>query len=197
MNPAYIGHNENSNRRARRTPRFSQSGMSMIELLIAMTVLAVGMGGMIVVFATAIGNNSRAKTDTTATMLSQTVLDRIAAQPATAPNPFVIQDCNPNGVANWTVATAAGGAALSAADPSSIDWGQAYGAIAANYKMLYVACGNNGRQMTYDVRWNIQALTGNSRLITVSARPAAAAGGSSGQVLVYAQPVTLRSIGGV
>jgi len=184
-------------KRYTRTAHGAHRGMTMIELLIAMTVLAVGMGGMIIVFATAIGGNSRSKTDTTGTMLAQTVLERIAAQPANAAANITIQDCNPAGGVNWTIATAPGGAAMSALDPASIDWTQAYNAVPANYKMQFVACGSNGRQLAYDVRWNVVALTANSRLITVSARPAPAGGNSAGQVLTYAVPITLRGIGGV
>src|SRR5438270_13525443 len=84
----------------------SQRGMSMIELLIAMTVLAVGMGGMVVVFAAAITGNGKAKFDTSGTMLAQTVLERIAAQPANAAANITIQDCNPAGPVPWTISTA-------------------------------------------------------------------------------------------
>lgn len=182
----------------------SQSGMTMIELLIAMAVLAIGMGGMITVFAGAISGNGRAKTDTAATMLAQTVLERIAAQPATPPNANItIQDCNPAGSVTWTVATAAGGAATIAQNPpppgynlGDIDWvNQNYGGVPANYKMQFMACGNNGRGLPFDVRWNVQTISANARLITVSARPLPADGGNS--IVVYAQPVTLRGIGGI
>jgi type IV pilus modification protein PilV len=177
-----------------------QRGMTMIELLIAMTVLAVGMGGMVAVFAAAIAGNGKAKFDTAGTMLAQTVLERIAAQPqnqAGGPPIITMQDCNSAGPQNWPIATAAGGAAL---DPNTgnIDWiGQTNAAVPANYKMLFVACGNNGRQVTFDVRWNVQTISANARLITVSARPAAGATAAGNQPNVFNQPVTLRSIGGV
>lgn len=165
--------------------------MSMIELLIAMTVLAVGMGGMVVVFASAIAGNGTAKFDTAGTMLAQTVLERIAAQPANTAVNITMTDCNPGGAQNWTIATAPGGALLDT--NYNIDWiNQAYAAVPANYKMQFVACGSNGRQATFDVRWSVQAVSANTRLITVSARPDV--GGK--QSVMFAQPITLRGIGG-
>jgi len=61
--------------------------------------------------------------------------------------------------------------------------------VPANYKMQFVACGNGGRQMTYEVRWNIQTVTANTRLITVSARPlASASAGNQNQALCLRHP---------
>jgi type IV pilus modification protein PilV len=179
-----------------------QRGMSLVELLVAMAVLAVGMGGMVAVFAAAIAGNGKAKFDTEGTMLAQEVLERIAAQPQVqagfpAPPPITMTDCNPAGAFPWTIATTpgvpAGGAQL---DPNSnIDWnGQTNANVPLNYKMLYVVCGNNGRQVTYDVRWNVQAISANSRMITVGARPLAAAGGG---IPKFTQPITLRTVGGL
>jgi type IV pilus modification protein PilV len=173
-------------------------GMTMIELLIAMSVLAIGMGAMLTVFAAAISHNGQAKSDTAGTMLAQAVLERIAAQPASSNANLTLSDCNPNGATQWTIATAPGGANLDAATVSSIDWTQAYAGIIGNYKMQYVACGNNGRQVTYDVRWHITTISLNARLIIVSARPLAADGATGfSAVNNFAQPITLRTIGGV
>src|SRR5437762_421617 len=59
-----------------------QNGFSLIELMFAISVLAVGMAALLPLFATAVLSNGKARTDTTATMLAQTVLEKIAAQPA-------------------------------------------------------------------------------------------------------------------
>jgi type IV pilus assembly protein PilV len=189
-----------------------QQGMTMIELLIAMVVLAVGMGGMLAVFAAAISSNAKAKSDTSGTMLAQTVLERIAAQPATSAANITMQDCNPGGAVNWTIATAPGGAATVPANPSSsqssaglvagdIDWvGQTYAQVlgTGNYAMQFMACGTNGRAQPYEVRWNVQTITANARLITVSARPAAASNAVAGsQNSTSKIPITLRSVGGI
>src|SRR6266852_4133667 len=79
-----------------------ECGISIIELLIAITVLAVGMAGLAVLFSIAIMNNSRSKGDTTGTMLAQTVLEKIAAEPANTAATFTLTDCNPSGATNWT-----------------------------------------------------------------------------------------------
>jgi type IV pilus modification protein PilV len=187
--------------RSKRIGKPSPRGMTMIELLIAMAVLAIGMGGMLTVFVSAISGNGRAKFDTSGTMLAQTVLERIAAQPANVAANITIQDCNPAGPVTWTIATAPGGAAITAAgsagyNPGDIDWvNQAYGAVPANYKMQFMACGNNGQATPFDVRWNVTTISANARLITVSAR-ALSADNATGATL-YSRPVTLRGIGGV
>lgn len=187
----------------------AQSGMTMLELLIAMAVLAIGMGGMLTVFTMAISHNGQAKSDTAGTMLAQTVLERIAAQPATPPNANItMYDCT---ATQRTIATAGAaspglGAAVILAAPApagynvgDIDWvNQTLANVPANYAMTFVACGNNGRQTTYDVRWNITSITANARVITVSARPLAAdtATGTSA-ANSFARPITLRTVGGV
>jgi hypothetical protein len=184
----------------------AEGGISLIELVIAITVLAVGMAGLAVLFSTAIMNNSRSKGDTSGTMLTQTVLEQIAAQPAaTVPPPanLSLTDCNPAGAVAWPIATigaaSPGAGATINVNTGAIDFTQAYAAVPANYKMQFVSCGNNGRQVTYEVRWNIQTVTVNTRLITVSARPLAAANAANNrnQALLFAPPITLRTIGGL
>jgi Tfp pilus assembly protein PilV len=180
-----------------------ERGISLVELVIAITVLAVGMAGLAVLFSTAIMNNSRSKGDTSGTMLTQTVLEQIAAQPANLVANLTLTDCNTAGATVWPIATTGAaspgaGATINVAT-GAIDFTQAYAAVTAGYKMQFVACGNNGRQMTYEVRWNITTVTANTRLITVSARPlaAASAAGNQNQALLFAPPITLRTIGGL
>jgi Tfp pilus assembly protein PilV len=195
-----------SNYAQREHGRFDQSaerGISLVELVIAITVLAVGMAGLAVLFSTAIMNNSRSKGDTSGTMLTQTVLEQIAAQPANLAANLTLTDCNTAGATVWPIATTGvaspgSGATIDVAT-GAIDFTQAYAAVPANYKMQFVACGNGGRQMTYEVRWNITTITANTRLITVSARPlaAASAAGNQNQALLFAPPITLRTIGGL
>jgi Tfp pilus assembly protein PilV len=194
-----------SNYAQREHGRFGQSaerGISLVELVIAITVLAIGMAGLAVLFSTAIMNNSRSKGDTSGTMLTQTVLEKIAAQPANLAANLTVGDCNPAGATVWPIATAGaaspGAGAAIDVNTGAIDFTQAYAAIVGSYKMQYVACGGNGQQTTYEVRWNIQTITANTRLITVSARPlGAAAAGNQNQALLFAPPITLRTIGGL
>ena len=174
----------------------AQTGMTMIELLIAMSVLLIGMGAMLTVFAAAITGNGRAKADTSGTMLAQTILEQIAAQPQNqsgGPPNMTVTDCSSTA---WTVATAAGGANLDSTY-NLIDWTQTYSNVPTNYKMQYVACGSTGRKITFDVRWNVSTLSSNARLIVVSARPVLADSATGSGQVVYAQPITLRTIGGV
>jgi prepilin-type N-terminal cleavage/methylation domain-containing protein len=168
-------------------------GFSLIELMIALTVLAIGMAGMALLFTTAAMGNSRAKGDTAGTMLAQTVLEKITAQPANNPNPVTLLDCNPNGATTWSITSAPGGAPLD--NNGSVDFTQA---AVPNYAMQFVSCGSGGRQVIYDVRWNVRTVSANTRIITVSARPAAMAGnGNANQALLFAPPITLRTVGGI
>lgn len=173
------------------------AGMSMVELMIGMAVLAVGMTAVTALFHSAILTNSRAKSDTSATMLAQTVLEKIAAQPATQNATISLTDCGGTPT-TWTIATAGaaapGNGATVDANSGAIDFTQAYANVPANYKMLFAGCGAGGRQMTFDVRWNVLTVTANTRLITVAARPLGATGGNRPRQ--FAPPITLRTIGG-
>ncbi|HEV8524081.1 MAG TPA: prepilin-type N-terminal cleavage/methylation domain-containing protein [Terriglobales bacterium] len=176
-----------------------ERGMTLVELMITMVVMAVGLGGVMVMISTAISSNHRNKMDTTSTGVAQAVLEQVLAQPANVSTTLTISDCNPAGPTNWTVATAGaaspGNGATINTGTGGIDYSQAYSAVPVNYKMLYVACGAAGQQATFDVRWNVTTITAFTRLVTVSARQLQ--GGSTAGGLHFAPPVTLRSIGGV
>ena len=190
-----------SNYAPRERGKSAERGISLVELVIAISVLAIGMAGLAVLFSTAIMNNSRSKGDTSGTMLTQTVLEKIAAQPANLVANLTAADCNSAGATVWPIATtgaASPGAGANIDNTGAIDFTQAYAAVPANYKMQYVSCGAGGQQTTYDVRWNIQTISANTRLITVSTRPLAAANaGNQNQALLFAPPITLRTIGGL
>ncbi len=173
--------------------------MSLIELMIALVVLVVGMLALMTLVTTAISTNNRNKVDTTGTMLAQTVLDGIAAQPATLNSNLTLTDCNPAGGTNWTIATigaaSPGAGANVSASTGNIDFTQAYASVPTNYKMLYVTCGVSGTQATYDVRWNVQTLTTYTKLITVSSRQLGVS--TTGTNLpFFSPPITLRTISG-
>ena len=184
-----------------------QSGMMMMELMMGMVVLAIGLGAVTSLFVVAVASNNRSNRATTATMLSQLVLDTISAQPANAPAPIVLSDCAGN---QWQIATTGGaapggtGAILVTSSTSQfyggIDPTQSYAAIppatsaVPGYAMYYVDCGPNGQQSTYDVRWNVVIMDTNTRLITVSSRQLSDPTRLGGQL--YSLPVTLRGIGG-
>lgn len=185
--------NRSSTKIGRMHCRTREQGFSLVELMAAMTMLAIGMAGLALVFTTAVMGNSRAKGDTAGTMLAQTVLEKIASQPADTATALTLVDCNSAGGTTWSIATAPGGAPLDSS--GAIDFTQA---AIPNYSMQFVSCGSGGTAATFDVRWKVQTITAHSRAITVSARPAAMANArGANQALLYAQPITLRTVGGM
>jgi prepilin-type N-terminal cleavage/methylation domain-containing protein len=172
--------------------------MSLIELMIAMVVLAIGLGGITILLTGSIASNNKNNHDTTATLLAQMVLEQISAQHVYAVLPITITDCA--GTAH-TIETAPGavgtGSGANLKADGTIDFTQAYGGIAAGYAMRYVDCSTaGGIQTTYEVRWNVMSVSTNttSRMITAAARPASSNVNQFGGVF-FALPVNLRSIG--
>jgi prepilin-type N-terminal cleavage/methylation domain-containing protein len=190
--------------RKARSPRKSQVGMTLIELMIAIMILAIGMGALTNLLVVAMAADNRNSKDTSATLLAQMVIEQISAQHINSSATISVTDCAGN---TWTVATAGSawpngaGANLvtssTAVNYGGIDQTQAYSNITANYAMKYVDCGgagNTGVPTTYDVRWNVMTIDANyTRLVTASARPinANALGG-----IQYAFPVNLRAVSG-
>jgi prepilin-type N-terminal cleavage/methylation domain-containing protein len=176
----------------------AERGMTLIELMVAMVVLAIGLGGVTTLLVTAIASNNRNSRDTTATLLAQMVIEQISAQHPYASLPITVTDCtgalktidsNPGAVGTGT------GANLTA--NGTIDFTQAFSSVTANYAMQYVDCSvAGGIQTTYDVRWNVMSVSTNasSRLITAAARPMASTVNQLGG-FYFALPVNLRSIG--
>lgn len=174
-------------------------GTTLIELMIAMLVLAIGLGATTIMLTGAMASNNKSSRDMTATLLAQMVMEQISAQHVYSDATITIPDCAGN---NWTIATnpgAAGtgnGAKLNS--DGSIDFTQSYSTLfSSNYAMQYVDCSTaGGSQTIYEVRWNVMAVSSNSttRLITTGARvmpsDATKLGGR-----MFAFPVTLRGIG--
>ena len=166
------------NRTMRRRKLHPESGMTLIELAIAGVVLTVGMLSIMGVLLMAVGNNGRSKIDSTATMLTQAVLEQLRAKLAGG-GPGSLTDnsnCNGTGTAHqigYNInGAASGGASVSG---SGIDFTQSQSNIGTDangnpYYMSYVDCNNNVK-MTYDVRWNIQDLGNSTYLVTVGSRP--------------------------
>jgi type II secretory pathway pseudopilin PulG len=158
--------------------RKSESGFSLVELLIASIVLTVGMLAIMGIFALAIGNNGRSKVDSTATMVAQAVLEQISAVKAGG-GPSSLTDCsgNPAMTINPAAGVLAGGNGApkywdTVANLWKIDFTQPPPPPTDNYSMNYVVCvsGSNA-PVTYDVRWNIEQVGNYSSLIVVGARP--------------------------
>lgn len=187
-----------------RSCRQSQGGTTLVELMIAMLILAIGLGGLVNVLVVAMATDNKNSKDTSATLLAQMVIEQISAQHPNSNASISITDCAGNA---WTIATTGGaspngtGATLVTSSASvgygGIDQTQAYSSITPNYAMKYVDCGgvgNTGIPTTYDVRWNVMTVDANyTRLITASARPLGAnqLGGAQ-----FALPVNLRLVAG-
>ena len=198
----------------RRRARLGESGMSLLELMIAMTVLTVGMLGSMVMILTAMESNSRNKTDNLATILDQEVMEKFATlNNYPKAGSATIYDCaltggsadahlasllqgaygTGNGATLYTSSTVPAGYNV-----GDIDWSQASPTLAtsttAGYAMLYRTCSGDN----YEVRWNI--MDGNAgsppvsriSLLTVSARQTAAKGSKLG--MLFAPPTTLRTL---
>ena len=183
----------------------AQHGSMMLELMIAIVVLATGMCGVLPLMISAMSSNNRSGNDTTSTMVAEHVIEQIASQQASDSTQLQIKDCTGT---TFNISTA--GAASSGGSGGSyggngarltsigeIDWTQGYSGVPAGYKMRYTACGTGGKQTIYDVRWDVIALnsTNNSaRMVFASARPSRS---SSVGGLRFVTPAQLRTIGGM
>lgn len=179
----------------------------MIELMISMVVLSVGLAAILVLLVAAMLTDKRSGNDTASTMVAEHVLEQITAQGLQANGALQITDCAGN-VLNIATARATlgvgnggpfGGNGATLTNAGVIDWTQAFGAVptdpatGAPYAIEYVACGNNGRQVSYDIRWDVIQMPGsaNNRLTVIGARPA-----SSRQIggLKFVVPANLRTV---
>ena len=95
----------------------TQRGMTIVELLIAMLVLAIGLGGVTILLTGAMASDNKNSRDTTATLLAQMVMEQISAQHVYITTPINITDCAGN---SWTIATAPGAVGPGTARP--IQW---------------------------------------------------------------------------
>ena len=172
-----------------------ESGMSLIELMIALTVLTVGLAALLALLMTAIRTNTSNKLDTGGTLAAQAVLETIAAQPSGAN--VTMYDCVGNAI---TVKTAPDTSVnlLTSYPVGDVDFSQASG-ITSGYSASYVGCGPVGRRVTYDVRWRIQTITSGTgyseKLIIVgAAQSRVAAVQKTAQQSRFMRPITLRTI---
>ncbi len=185
--------------------RGSNSGFSLIELLIAMIVLVVGLLGGMIVILTAIASNARNRFDTAAVALAQSTMDRIVVLTISAGiQTTSITDCD--GTAH-SMTTAPGGAPL--VDLSGISNGvQAIDFTqnpVAGYQMLYKLCATGaadglptGNPQLYDVRWNVSNPIngGSTELVLVAAKNVTEDGNGERQTRFFNVPATLRALRG-
>ncbi|HUS18864.1 MAG TPA: hypothetical protein VMZ25_04395 [Terriglobales bacterium] len=185
-------------RRARRGRSFTsgpEAGLTFIELLMAMTLLTVGLSAILGLIAVAMGSNNRNKKDTTAILLAQNVIELLANVPASVDNRTItLTDCAGN---VWNISTTPGGAPLESGT-TNIDFSSAY--TTDGYSMRYVTCGTAGQMAIYDVRWNIDHPTSGStqtflKRATVAARQTG--GSEKSSALLFAMPVQIKTVMGI
>ncbi|HUC53506.1 MAG TPA: prepilin-type N-terminal cleavage/methylation domain-containing protein [Candidatus Cybelea sp.] len=170
-----------------------QSGMSLIELMIASLILTVGVLGTAVLIPIAIGTNGKNRQQSNSTVIAQMTMEKITSSAAAGSSALTLTDCA--GTSNTiSVTGTTSGSGATVLSSGSIDFSQAQGSTGApaGYYMSYVSCGTSGRTSTYDVRWNIQTPSNYVKLVTVSAQ---LKGSGSNQVL-FSLPVTIRSMVG-
>jgi len=79
--------------------------MTLVELMIAMAILAVGLGGLVNVLVIAMETDNRNSKDTSSTLLAQMVIEQISAQHPNSTAAISITDCAGNA---WTISTTPG-----------------------------------------------------------------------------------------
>lgn len=162
--------------RGARTAKMSR-GFSLIELMAAMVVLAVGLLGGIAVIAVANANDGRSRLHSTAVTIAQSTMEKIVAIPTSAANTeTTITDCAGPHTVETAVPVAPG------VSPALVDSGAFVGTIdfsqptITNYWMDYAICSAEGN-VIYDVRWRIDpGPTPATQLVTVSVKPKAGVG---------------------
>ena len=164
----------------------NERGMSLVELLIAMVVLLVGLVGSMALVAISMANNGRSRQQGNSTIVSQLITEKISSVKATTSPILIVTDCAGN---NFNVSTIApGGSPLTAS--GDVNFTQP---AVANYQMLYTDCGTSGRQVTYDVRWNIQQPTPYVKLLTVSTQKLNVSQ-TRFDLKYFSLPVTIRTL---
>lgn len=174
-------------------PRNGESGMTLIELMCAIAVLFVGMVVSLIFINVAMGSNFSNRQGSNSTAISQMMVEKIMSVGANVSPTLTINDCAGNAHNINTLGTpgpTGTGGSLNA--NGDIDFTQARGGAGdpVGYYMLFTDCGTNGRQIVYDVRWNIQTPTVDTKLITVSTRMSNA----GNDLKMYSPPVTIRSL---
>lgn len=163
-------------------------GFSLLELMIAVCVLAIGILGGMGVICAATASNGSSKINTAAATLAESTMEKImaVAPNATGAGAFTSSsDCNGNA---FPMNTAVVGSLLNGGPVPVIDYTQP---PISNYSMTYVTCSG----FTFDVRWRVDAgPTPSTQLITVSVKSLRTAANPAAS---FVRKLTLHSVRGV
>jgi prepilin-type N-terminal cleavage/methylation domain-containing protein len=181
----------------------TQRGFSIIELMVAVAILAVGVLACMGMLITGMATNVVNKNDSAGTMLSQMVIEQIYTLPVDSGKTMTITDCAGN---TWSIKSNSGGSttspwkgAISSTYPldasGGLNFSMPVGSIPGGYQMNYTTCASQtGESAVYDVRWAVGYLTANTNMVVVSARQSTAA--QQKTPVAFRPPVTLRTIQG-
>jgi len=175
------------------TKRGSQSGITIVETLVASVILTVGSLSMVGMIVGSIATNNRNKIDSAQTMLAESVLEQVHST-FNGNGTSALHDCSGT---TWTIDTTIPdvGSVGAALNGGYIDYSET--TPATGYHMDYVVrtpCASTGAmEGTYDVRWHLDQIgTTNTYLITVGAKLKNHGEGNR----TFALPVTLRFMAG-
>ena len=174
--------------------RDRESGVSLIETMVASFILIAGSMGMIALIVASIATNNRNKMDSTQTMLAESILEQINST-FNGNGVSAIADCSGT---SWTIDTTipGSGSVGSRLSGAAIDYTETN--PPTGYHMDYVMrapCATSGViEGTYDVRWHLDQIGAatNTYMIIVSAKLKNHGEGNK----VFALPVTLRFMTG-
>jgi len=157
-----------------------QAGFTMVELLIAIVLMLVGIVAVAQLIPAAIDQNFRNRYDSSALILTQSILEQMMAQPLAVGSPgdkahYFFNTTAPDGTAVTLNlgqnAPAVCGVPLPLGELCSdvgaavindalgnvvIDWTQAGTAVPLNYRIVYILAGPTaGQGYQYETRWRV------------------------------------------
>ncbi|MBI4460656.1 MAG: hypothetical protein HY648_11435 [Acidobacteria bacterium] len=171
-----------------------EGGFTLVETLLAMSLLVVGVVGLATLIPYATQNDLRSRIDTSATFIAMRELEQIVAQPFLVTNFTDAKDAAGNSVLvslNCGTAPCSDGARLV---EGLIDFTQPYADVPAGYRRVYQILPsadsatpkvNHG---IYEIRWNISENASGARTIVIASRPR---GNNPGATAV---PANLRAV---